>query len=234
MPTIPVNSALGYIGVFLMVIGFFLILAGLDIFKVEKISVKSGRRTWGFGVFLAVLGIAFLLPDILKVFQETGKPIATDVREKRDRASRETNQQVSSAYANVYIHQFGLLPSDAKSLKYTLEKNGIATQVFTHTDPGLPDAIFIGALVGAKEANVAISAVPYEIKYIFRPDYPVIEGGDPAGLLIGIGYISSFNSDTRSPLSEPVAVSKQDLDYLTQPGLSNLEFQQRLRNLLKF
>ena len=77
MPAIPVTSALGYIGVFSVVFGFFLILAGLKILKVEKVTVTSGSKTWGLGIILVILGIIFLLPDIGSVIQkESPTPIS--------------------------------------------------------------------------------------------------------------------------------------------------------------
>ena len=74
MPAIPVNSPLGYVGVLSVVVGFFLVLAGLDIIKVEKITVTSGARTWAFGIALTALGLAFLLPDILSELPRLTEP----------------------------------------------------------------------------------------------------------------------------------------------------------------
>jgi len=65
MPNIPVSSPLSYVGVFLLIFGFLLILAGLRIIKIEKITIIPGTKTWGFGIVLAVIGIGFLLPDIM-------------------------------------------------------------------------------------------------------------------------------------------------------------------------
>lgn len=139
-----------------------------------------------------------------------------------------------SLSADIYSHQSGFTPRDAEALQHALAENGIPSRILIHRDPAPPDAIFIGALVGAKEARIAISLVPYEIKYMFRPDYPGIEGGDPSGLLIGIGYMSTHFKEFRGRRSEPVKVSTEDLKYLTEPGLSNAEFQQRLRKITQF
>ena len=48
MPDIPVGSALDYVGVLLLVFGFFLIVAGLGIIKIEKITVKPGIELLSF------------------------------------------------------------------------------------------------------------------------------------------------------------------------------------------
>ncbi len=77
MPKIPVQSALSYLGVFFLIVGFFLVLAGIDIVRVEKLTVKPGRRTWGFGILLALLGILFLVPDITDVLRQASGPAVT-------------------------------------------------------------------------------------------------------------------------------------------------------------
>jgi hypothetical protein len=64
MLNIPINSPLGYAGILALVFGFFLILSGLDIVNIDKITVTRGSKTWGFGAVLAVLGFLFLLPDL--------------------------------------------------------------------------------------------------------------------------------------------------------------------------
>lgn len=144
------------------------------------------------------------------------------------------NRRLETVSADIYSHQLGFTPRDAETLQHALAEGGIPSRILVHRDPAPPDAIFIGAFVGAKEARIAISSVPYEIKYIFRPDYPGVEGGDPSGLLIGIGYMSTHFKEFRGRLSEPVKVSTEDLKYLTEPGLSNAEFQQRLRKITQF
>lgn len=65
MPQIPVTSPLGYIGVTTLLLGFFLIIAGLGILEIKQVTVKRGAKTWGLGLILVVTGIVFLLPEIL-------------------------------------------------------------------------------------------------------------------------------------------------------------------------
>lgn len=73
MPTIPVATPLGYAGVFFVIAGIFLVIAGLDILKIEKLTITTGRKTWGTGLILAIVGLIFLLPDINSAIE----PIAT-------------------------------------------------------------------------------------------------------------------------------------------------------------
>ena len=64
MPNIPVSSPLNYVGVFLLILGFFLVLSGFRIIKIEKVTVTPGRKTWGVGLVMLAIGIVFLLPEI--------------------------------------------------------------------------------------------------------------------------------------------------------------------------
>lgn len=61
MPEIPVNSPLGYIGVFLLVLGIFLVLTGFNIVKIQQVTVTPGKKTWGFGLVLTIIGIVSIL-----------------------------------------------------------------------------------------------------------------------------------------------------------------------------
>jgi len=77
MPDIK-TSAPGYVGVFLLLIGLFLVLAGLRMIEVRQIKVMSGKRTWIFGVLLISTGILFLLPDIVDSIGKTNIPKKTE------------------------------------------------------------------------------------------------------------------------------------------------------------
>ncbi len=71
MPDIPVTSPLGYVGVFLAVVGFFLILAGFNVIKIENITATPGCKTWTIGVLLVIGGIALLLLEIIAPLKTT-------------------------------------------------------------------------------------------------------------------------------------------------------------------
>lgn len=82
MLNIPINSPLSYVGVFLATLGFFLILAGLKIISIEKITVTPGRRTWVSGAVILLLGLLFLFPDIVtQVNSTTLSPTQTEGNE---------------------------------------------------------------------------------------------------------------------------------------------------------
>ena len=61
MPQIPVSTTLGFIGFLLILVGGFLLLAGLGIVRVQKITVQKGKQTWVLGVIFAVLGILLIV-----------------------------------------------------------------------------------------------------------------------------------------------------------------------------
>lgn len=79
MPDIPVTSPLSYVGVFLLLLGFFLVLAGLGILTIEKVTVKPGAKTWGFGIIMAMLGTSLLLLDIWDLLPKIITPTPTVV-----------------------------------------------------------------------------------------------------------------------------------------------------------
>ncbi len=108
---------------------------------------------------------------------------------------------------HIYWHRKGLTLDDAQNIKSSLEGYGIYSTIFRHVDPYIPDAIFIGKLVSAEAARLVLLSLPYQIKYIFRPDYPYLEGGDSSGLLIGIGYMSFHNQPDDNLQLKSVEVS---------------------------
>lgn len=77
MPDIPVSSPLSYVGVFLLFSGFFLVVSGLNIIRVEKITVSPGVKTWGCGTLLLTLGALLLLPEIATSFTVPSAPTPT-------------------------------------------------------------------------------------------------------------------------------------------------------------
>ena len=62
---IPIQSPLAFIGFLCLAIGAFMVLAGLDIIRIQQVTVKQGRRTWIVGVVFAVVGLALLYPELI-------------------------------------------------------------------------------------------------------------------------------------------------------------------------
>lgn len=164
--------------------------------------------------------------------------LITDVRELQGHSPARTfassSPMAGRSNVDIYYHDTGLTCVDASNLAETFDKHGIVSRVLPHRDPNAPDSVFFGALVTATDARLVLNALPYEVAYIFPPDYSDEEGGDSTGHKIGIGYISSHNKVGRGSRSEPVAVSASQIAKLVRPGLSNVEFQRILRSLTKF
>ena len=78
MPSIPISSASGYLGVFFLLVGFFLIAAGTGILKIEKITVTIGRRTLFLGLLCAVAGVIFLIVDVRSAGETQLAPTPTN------------------------------------------------------------------------------------------------------------------------------------------------------------
>jgi hypothetical protein len=63
LDNIPIASTAGFIGLGLLLLGGFMVLAGLDIIRIEKITVRQGRTTWVVGIVFAAIGLVLLLPE---------------------------------------------------------------------------------------------------------------------------------------------------------------------------
>jgi hypothetical protein len=140
--------------------------------------------------------------------------------------------QQQSIRVLMYWHEHGFTFEESRELADHLEKNGLRTVLGKHRDPLCPDAVFIGALVGAEDARIVLTNIPYPVRYLFRPDYPTSMGGDESGFTIGIGYMGSHPQNARDATTRPILVSDNDLGNLTDPTLSNVDFQLMLRALM--
>jgi hypothetical protein len=131
----------------------------------------------------------------------------------------------------VYSHDAGLTDKDAMQLASILKPHGFDVRITRQNDARRPDAVFIGAVIGAEEAQLVVSSVPYDIEYLLRLDFPRQLGGDPDGRSIGIGFVSSQVAKSEDPRAKPVRITRQQLASLLQPKISNTEFQARLRKI---
>lgn len=131
----------------------------------------------------------------------------------------------------IYSHDAGLTDKDAMQLASTLKPYGFDVRVTRQNDARRPDAVFIGAVVSAEEAQLVLSSVPYDVEYLFRLDFPRQLGGDPDGRSIGVGYVAALAAKSDDPRAKPVKISRQQLASLLQPKITNTEFQARLRKI---
>jgi hypothetical protein len=176
-----------------------------------------------------------ILEEILQLTRNQQTVFVPDSLTKyRDMAFEHISDSTASSLgveAEVYWHDEGFTRDEALEFCGALKHQGIPCRLAQHRDKRLPDSIFIGALVPAEAARIALRAIPYKIKYIFSPDYPEKMGGSESGLKIGAGYRSTHTQDKLMANTVPISVSDDDLLKLTEPGISNIEFQRRLRRI---
>lgn len=154
-----------------------------------------------------------------------------DYREMRFEHVGTPASWTSNLVAEVYWHIKGFTRDEALEVCGVLKHKGIPSRIAEHQDPRAPDSVFVGALVPAEAAQVALRATPYTIQFIFRPDYPDEQGGSSTGLKIGLGYRSTHLEGMRQEASEPTPLTEADLSQLLEPGISNVEFHRRLRRI---
>jgi hypothetical protein len=132
----------------------------------------------------------------------------------------------------VFSHDVGLTANDAAKLAAALRPKGFDVRTARHPAAKTrPDAVFIGAFVAAEEAQLVLSALPYDVEYLLRVDYPKALGGDPEGRSLGVGLVAAQAAKADDPRTQPVKISRHQLASLLQPKISNTEFQLRLRQL---
>ena len=132
----------------------------------------------------------------------------------------------------VFWHLQGFTEREATSLARIFEAAGANVEVKQHRDPRPPDSLFIGHAVGADLARIALLNTPHKIQFLFRPDYPAIDGSESRnGKAIGIGYRSTHLEGVRGLRSEPLKVNDSIIQYLSEPGISDTEFHKRLKSI---
>jgi hypothetical protein len=176
-----------------------------------------------------------LLEEILQLVRNQQTGLDREVLGKyQDMPFEHIGSDISPGFgveAEVYWHKEGFKRDEALELCGALKQQGIPCRLARHRDNKSPDAIFIGALVPAEAARIALRAIPYKIEYVFGPDYPEIMGGSESGLKIGIGYLSTHASHSLDANAAPIPLSDKDLARLREPRISNIEFHRRLRSL---
>jgi hypothetical protein len=99
-----INTTSGIIGSGLLVIGAFLILAGIGIISIQQITVKQGKATWIVGFILAAFGGFLIYPDFAAPKSPEGQ---TEVQA----GSLITNSDVQNALSDWRTISF-ILPGD--------------------------------------------------------------------------------------------------------------------------
>lgn len=62
---VPSEPSLAWISTILFLLGLFLFVSGLNIIKIEKLSVNHGFKAWFIGLLLMIVGIVVVIPNML-------------------------------------------------------------------------------------------------------------------------------------------------------------------------
>ena len=63
---IPDNINIEWIAYALIVSGLFLFISGLNIIKIEKVTIKPGLKTWIIGLVFVIIGVFMVIEDTPK------------------------------------------------------------------------------------------------------------------------------------------------------------------------
>ena len=122
---IPVSSTTGFIGIVLLGFGLFLVLAGFEIFSVEKVQVQKGPRTWGLGFAIVVLGIFLLYPE-LSTDTPPSSGSQSDIAEQVT-TEQEPTEVVQEQPASEEVSEEGTV-SERQKIDLRVPNDGIWTQ----------------------------------------------------------------------------------------------------------
>jgi TolB protein len=117
MPNPPINNPVEYIGVFLVIIGLIIILAGLGVMQIEKISVPKGIKTLIAGVVLVLIGSLLLAPQAVSGLLSnqgggTQKTSPTAVTAQQQRILLESDRDSQNGKMDIYV-----MDQDGKNVK---------------------------------------------------------------------------------------------------------------------
>ena len=123
---IGINSPSGYFGAVLLVIGGFMVLAGVGIISIQQVTIRQGRATWVVGALLAVVGAFLLYPDFSNPDAVGDSPAA--VVDENPAAVADVNptaaEDENPAAPPTTIAPNGKL-SEWKTIKFTIPGNGL-------------------------------------------------------------------------------------------------------------
>ncbi len=190
MPSITVNSIASFIGFIALLAGFFLILTGLGVVKVEKITVTPGRLTLGTEIVLSIIGIVLLWSDIQSSFQ--GVPLTPTAASTTTLESFQPDQpSVCGTLKLEAIRPSAILENELREYKLigvgfcNDTSISIATKAFVGNDPqnypnGLPIEVSNDGTWMTVYINPTISSDKNSVEIIVNnPD------GNSASLTVG-------------------------------------------------
>jgi hypothetical protein len=225
MPEIPVTSPLGYLGVVLLLFGFFLVLGGARIIRIEKVTVTSGPKTWGFGFVLIVLGTVFLLPDIFAFLPPHPAPTHTPTTSAFvPTATSFPPTATSMPPTDTKISEPTDSPTTPTSTNIPVPTNVTAAITYPQDDTAVDQSVYvrgeISGLTPGQRAFLCVRSVAFGRTY---PQGEIIP--DPAGqwlvesIYADIGYrYETFVVATNNPKSAEMLAN----EHFREVGMSIL------------
>lgn len=92
---IPENPSITYIASILFIIGLFLFVSGLNIVKIEKITISHGFKTWFIGLMLMLFGITVGIIDITNI------TLKEKIHSKQEINNDETNKTIKNISSQI-------------------------------------------------------------------------------------------------------------------------------------
>jgi hypothetical protein len=131
----------------------------------------------------------------------------------------------------IYWHDLGLTKSDALDLISFLDDIGVEGVMARHSNASTPDAVFISQKADQEIVRDVLSALPYDIKYIFPLNYPDPECGASSEFVISVGLHSTHRQSNRPKTEEPKPIDEKALTILLDEELPKDVFKIMLQKL---
>jgi hypothetical protein len=134
----------------------------------------------------------------------------------------------------IFWHEEGLTKDDALALVGALDEVGVWGVIAQHYNGSAPDAVYIGRQASPKLIRLLLTAVPVPVRYIFPVDYPDAECGAQSEFVMSVGLHSVTRQGYRPREEEPIPVTAEQLNWLTDGNLKAAEFRRRLNAILSY
>jgi hypothetical protein len=194
-------------------------------FRLRRLQHIDFRSDYAKGLALSKAHINSLLTGL----EETGAPKAA-INLEETMISPDPSE-LAGARVVIYWHRMGLTQEIAQDLSELLQKNGVETDVHQHYSPDPPNALFISERAPAGLVRMIVKFLADSVRYVFPIDYPDSECGAPSPYVVSAGLRAAHNLEERGSAGEPYRVTPIQFDHLVQSGISQAEFQKRLREI---
>jgi hypothetical protein len=131
----------------------------------------------------------------------------------------------------VFTHDQGLTREVGEQIKSELTSSEVNIRVHRHSDRRRADAIYIAEDAPVELVRRVIPHVMGEIAYIFPLDYSIKSSVEMRRATIAVGLMSDFEYYHGNSAEKPYPVNASQLLWLSEKGLDQAAFVERLRYL---